>query len=82
MQLHGAEVVEMMRVAAWCLQSDITRRPSMSVVVKVLEGVIAVEDNLDYNFFNPSAQRGMEAVGCQEFVFASPLSSSVLSGPR
>lgn len=82
MQLHGAEVVEMMRVAAWCLQSDITRRPSMSVVVKVLEGVIAVEDNLDYNFFNPSAQRGMEAVGCQEFVFASPLSLSVLSGPR
>ena len=71
MQVHGAEAVEMMRVAAWCLQSGISRRPSMSVVVKVLEGVMAVEDNLDYNFSNPPAQREMEAVGCEEFALAS-----------
>jgi len=42
MQLHGAEVVNMMRDATWCLQNDFTRRPSMSMVVKVLEGVVNV----------------------------------------
>ncbi|RVW32988.1 G-type lectin S-receptor-like serine/threonine-protein kinase SD2-5 [Vitis vinifera] len=56
MQAHGAEVVEMMRLAAWCLQGEVTKRPSMSVVVKVLEGVINVEGNLEYNFFYPAVQ--------------------------
>ncbi|KAI8551245.1 hypothetical protein RHMOL_Rhmol06G0170100 [Rhododendron molle] len=49
MQLHGAEVVEMMKLAVWCLQSDYRRRPSMTVVVQVLEGLVSVQDNLDYN---------------------------------
>ena len=39
----------MLRVTAWCLQSHFIMRHSMSVVVKVLEGVMHVEDNLDYN---------------------------------
>jgi serine/threonine protein kinase len=52
MQLHGAEVVNMMRVAARCLQIDYTKRPSMSMVVKVLEDVENVESNLDYFFWN------------------------------
>ena len=54
MQLNGAEVVDMMRVAIWCLQSDFAMRPSMSVVVKVLEGVVDVEENIDFNFCNPT----------------------------
>ena len=54
MQLHGAEVVNMMRVAAWSLQNDFTRKPSMSMVVKVLEGVVNIESDLDYFFSNPS----------------------------
>uniref|UniRef100_A0A2N9H7J5 Protein kinase domain-containing protein n=1 Tax=Fagus sylvatica TaxID=28930 RepID=A0A2N9H7J5_FAGSY len=53
MQLHGAEVVNMMRVAARCLQIDYTKRPSMSMVVKVLEDVENVESDLDYFFWNP-----------------------------
>ena len=53
MQLHGEEVVNMMRVAAWCLQNDFTKRPSMSMVVKVFEGVVNVESDLDYFFSNP-----------------------------
>ena len=57
MQLYGAEVVNILRVAAWCLQSHFIRRPSMSVVVKVLEGVMHVEDNFDYNFSSPLALR-------------------------
>ena len=54
MQLNGAEVVDMMRVAIWCLQSDFAMRPSLSVVVKVLEGVVDVEENIDFNFCNPT----------------------------
>ncbi|CAL5406782.1 unnamed protein product [Camellia sinensis] len=45
MQTHRAKVAEMMRVAVWCLQSDFSKRPSMSVLVKVLEGSADVQSN-------------------------------------
>ncbi|KAK1416384.1 hypothetical protein QVD17_32175 [Tagetes erecta] len=54
MQVHKNEVVETMKVASWCLQRNFKRRPSMSSVVKMLEGVMNVESNLDYNFTDPS----------------------------
>ncbi|XP_050271295.1 G-type lectin S-receptor-like serine/threonine-protein kinase SD2-5 isoform X2 [Quercus robur] len=84
MQLHGAEVVNMMRVAIWCLQNDFTRRPSMSMVVKVLEGAVNVESDLDYFFSNPSLLNMRGGVENQEvhIVAATPLLPSVLSGPR
>ncbi|GMP65355.1 hypothetical protein CsSME_00026182 [Camellia sinensis var. sinensis] len=84
MQLHGAEVVEMMTVTVWCLQSDFSRRPSMSMVVKVLEGSVDVENNLDYTFFNPVIPRTSVAACHQEGVGAAStrLFPSVLSGPR
>ncbi|KAL0903904.1 hypothetical protein M5K25_025966 [Dendrobium thyrsiflorum] len=50
-QLHGEKAVEMMRLAMWCLQTNSSKRPSMSTVVKVLEGNSSMETNLDYNFF-------------------------------
>nr|CAD1842243.1 unnamed protein product [Ananas comosus var. bracteatus] len=50
LQLHEAEIIEMMELAMWCLQCDSNRRPSMSTVVKVLEGAMGVETNLEYNF--------------------------------
>ena len=53
MQLHGAKVVKMMRLTAWCLQNDYTKRPSMSTVVKVLEDAMNIESDLDYFFLNP-----------------------------
>ncbi|XP_058219418.1 G-type lectin S-receptor-like serine/threonine-protein kinase SD2-5 [Rhododendron vialii] len=84
MQLHGAEVVEMMKLAVWCLQSDYQRRPSMRVAIQVLEGLVSVQDNLDYNFIHAPARRTMAATG--EDVHAidvgTPLLASVLSGPR
>lgn len=50
MQAHRIEVVEMMNVASWILQTDFSRRPSMSFVVRVLEGgILNVESNLDFN---------------------------------
>ncbi|KAM3301999.1 hypothetical protein P3S67_016501 [Capsicum chacoense] len=50
MQMHKEAVTEMMGIAAWCLQVDFTKRPSMSLVVKALEGLVSVETNLDYDF--------------------------------
>ncbi|MFS8000993.1 putative protein kinase RLK-Pelle-SD-2b family [Helianthus anomalus] len=40
MQKNGTEVVEMMKMASWCLQTDYTQRPSMSSAVKVIEGAM------------------------------------------
>ncbi|KAH7860709.1 hypothetical protein Vadar_017058 [Vaccinium darrowii] len=84
MQQHEAEVVEMMRIAVWCLQSDYVRRPPMSVVVKVLEGLVDVETNLDYSFTNLAIPRKVGAAGLNEDVIcpATVLLPSTLSGPR
>ncbi|XP_057461391.1 G-type lectin S-receptor-like serine/threonine-protein kinase SD2-5 isoform X2 [Actinidia eriantha] len=84
MQLHEAEVVEMMMLAAWCLQSDFTKRPSMSMVVKAMEGLVEIERNLDYNFWIPPVQRTAEIVGHEEgdVGATSPMLASALSGPR
>ncbi|KAA8525002.1 hypothetical protein F0562_011360 [Nyssa sinensis] len=84
MQLHGSEVVEMMRVGAWCLQSDFAKRPSMSVVVKFLEGLMDVENNLDYSFTNPPLPRAIGAVDQKKDAVGATtiLLPSALSGPR
>ncbi|KAH7862078.1 hypothetical protein Vadar_034490 [Vaccinium darrowii] len=84
MQLHGAEVVEMMKVAIWCLQSDYQRRPSMTVVVQVLEGLVTVPDNLEYSFINAPARRTMAATAedMDAIDDDTPLLASILSGPR
>ncbi|PHT69741.1 hypothetical protein T459_24845 [Capsicum annuum] len=37
MQFYKEEVIKTMKIAAWCLQSDYTKRPSMSMVVKAME---------------------------------------------
>ncbi|KAH0651222.1 hypothetical protein KY285_031340 [Solanum tuberosum] len=50
MQLRREAVTEMMSLAAWCLQGDFSKRPSMSLVFKSLEGLVTVETNLDYDF--------------------------------
>ncbi|KAK6785247.1 hypothetical protein RDI58_018702 [Solanum bulbocastanum] len=43
MQLYREEAVETIKIVAWCLQSDYTKRPSIPLVVKVLEGLVAIE---------------------------------------
>lgn len=50
MQMHKEVVTEMMSIDAWCLQGDFTKRTSMSLVVKALEGLVSVETNLYYDF--------------------------------
>ncbi|KAJ9554555.1 hypothetical protein OSB04_018600 [Centaurea solstitialis] len=75
MQAHGQEVVEMMNVASWCLQADFTRRPSMSSVVKVFEGVTQVESNLNYSFIDPRTT-------VKDEIALTQLQPSILSAPR
>ncbi|MCD9641571.1 hypothetical protein HAX54_027799 [Datura stramonium] len=84
MQLHREEAVEMMKIAAWCLQSDHTKRPSMSLVVKVLQGLVAAETNLDYSFpYPPMTRRIDEPNREREAVVGISLPfPSELSGPR
>lgn len=79
MLLHEEEVIEMMKLATWCLQSDSDTRPSMSVVVKVMEGETDVEPNLGYNFFDLIPALSVR-VGQSNFY--SPPVVSVLSAPR
>jgi hypothetical protein len=67
------EVIHMMKLAVWCLQNDCTRRPSMSTVIKVLEGATQIE-TFDANSImfvqdNPST-------------YSAPSQASILSGPR
>ncbi|CAO2175015.1 unnamed protein product [Urochloa humidicola] len=78
MRIHKEEVIEMMHLAIWCLQSDSNRRPAMSLVVKFLEGERQVEPNLEYNFFDLSAL--MAAVGGNNL--STPPIASELSAAR
>ncbi|GKV23395.1 hypothetical protein SLEP1_g33130 [Rubroshorea leprosula] len=83
MQSNAAEVVEMMKVAAWCLQGEYAKRPSMSIMVKFLEG--KMDDENEYDFSNPPALAEVETYRHQmdaAAVTASPLIPSILSGPR
>jgi len=79
MQIHMEEVLEMMNLAIWCLQSDSSRRPAISLVVKVMEGERQVETNLEFNFFDLSA---LNAVPVGEPNLSSLPIASVLSTPR
>ncbi|KAF8670033.1 hypothetical protein HU200_051223 [Digitaria exilis] len=74
MHLHKEEVIETIKLAMWCLQSDKNRRPEMSTVVKVMEGERSVESNLDYNFFDLSPAITVD--------ISNPPVVSVLSAPR
>ncbi|KAG6754572.1 hypothetical protein POTOM_040361 [Populus tomentosa] len=78
MQSDKEEIIRMLKVAAWCLQDDPERRPLMSTVVKVLEGVMEVGSNLVYKFSHALAPP--PAVGAH--ISSAPPPASVLSNPR
>uniref|UniRef100_A0ACD5VYW2 Uncharacterized protein n=1 Tax=Avena sativa TaxID=4498 RepID=A0ACD5VYW2_AVESA len=79
MRLHKEEVVEVMKLAMWCMQSDKNRRPAMSLVVKVIEGERDVEANLDYKFFDLSPAISVPVIRSSS---STPAAASVLSAPR
>ncbi|XP_072983440.1 G-type lectin S-receptor-like serine/threonine-protein kinase SD2-5 [Typha latifolia] len=78
MQSHVEEVIEMMKLAMWCLQSDSDRRPKMSTVVKVLEGGMSMDTYLDFNFVADTSAMPREVSLDSSY---QP-SASLLSGPR
>ncbi|XXG67527.1 hypothetical protein AAC387_Pa06g0853 [Persea americana] len=77
-QLHLEEAVKMIKLGVWCLESDFTRRPSMSTVVKVLEGVVDLEPILDYSFLTSSPTIANTGANLG---ISTPV-ASILSGPR
>ncbi|KAF6173335.1 hypothetical protein GIB67_027030 [Kingdonia uniflora] len=50
LQCHEEEIVRMIKLGIWCLNVDHTKRPSMSTVVKVLEGCMELETDFGYKF--------------------------------
>ncbi|CAL4978473.1 unnamed protein product [Urochloa decumbens] len=79
MQIYKEEMIHLMNLAMWCLQIDYNKRPQMSVVVKVLEGTVNVETNIEFNFVAMAPHNH-----CNDGKLASsaPLLASHLSGPR
>ncbi|XP_030475106.1 G-type lectin S-receptor-like serine/threonine-protein kinase SD2-5 [Syzygium oleosum] len=84
MQLNRPHVVNMMSIAAWCLQGDFSKRPSMSMVIKVLDGVMEIPDTLDYDFSHRTLMNINVIVGQENIDIGAPVSvlPSILSGPR
>ncbi|KAK3407123.1 hypothetical protein EUGRSUZ_K03230 [Eucalyptus grandis] len=78
MHLNGPNAVNMMRIAAWCLQRDYKRRPPMSMVIKALEGDEKVPEDLDYDFFAQPSSSGATTLDPT----TATLRPSILSGPR
>ncbi|KAH6764105.1 hypothetical protein C2S51_015354 [Perilla frutescens var. frutescens] len=80
-EMNVAEVNKMMQISAWCLQSGYEKRPSMSMVIKVLEGVMDVPRDIDYNLLIPQYLGGarIPQVSSQD---VTPLLPSLLSTPR
>ncbi|XP_059665031.1 G-type lectin S-receptor-like serine/threonine-protein kinase SD2-5 [Cornus florida] len=76
-QGHREEAVGMIKIGAWCLQNDQRRRPFMSTVVKVLEGVMEAETNIIYNFAH-----AMVSPNVANGHVSAPPQASVLSNPR
>ncbi|XP_037408837.1 G-type lectin S-receptor-like serine/threonine-protein kinase SD2-5 [Triticum dicoccoides] len=79
MQAHEQDVIQMMKLAMWCLQIDCKRRPKMSEVVKVLEGTMDAESKLDHNFV--ATNQANFGIAANVTSLAAPLASH-LSGPR
>jgi len=48
MQSDKEEILRMIKIGARCLQDDPERRPLMSTIVKILDGVMEVDTNLVY----------------------------------
>lgn len=46
------DILEMIDIAVWCLHEDQTKRPSMSTVVKILEGTMEFEQSIEFKFHN------------------------------
>ncbi|KAL6595486.1 hypothetical protein ACP70R_047826 [Stipagrostis hirtigluma subsp. patula] len=79
MKLHNGEVMQTMKLAMWCLQVDSSKRPLMSTVAKVLEGVMSLDATPDCTFVPSFTSNNTDVVGSSSSYRPS---ESHLSGPR
>lgn len=80
MQYHLEEVSRMMNLAMWCLQVDSRRRPSMTEAVKILDGAMDIETELDLDLVSIELMVANRAVHGK--IAATLQIDSVLSEPR
>ncbi|KAK1257998.1 G-type lectin S-receptor-like serine/threonine-protein kinase SD2-5 [Acorus gramineus] len=78
MEQNKEEALKMLRILMWCLQGHCNKRPSMSTVVKVLDGSAEIEPNVDQDFFNAISIVVHEDAHFSE---TSPILASILSAP-
>lgn len=82
------EAVEVTKMGMWCVQEDFTRRPAMSTVVKVLEGLREVASDVPFAFAVSSVARNQQSLysanpNPNRNLCLSPAPKPlVLSGPR
>ncbi|KAL8170601.1 hypothetical protein V2J09_022405 [Rumex salicifolius] len=60
--VDGEEVVRALQVAFWCIQDDVTSRPSMGEVVKILEGSLDVDTPAMPQTVTELIEEGLEQV--------------------
>ena len=68
----------MIKIGARCLQDDPERRPLMSTIVKILDGVMEVDTNLVYVFSHSLIASPIT----NHHISSAQLPASVLSNPR
>ncbi|KAK1582235.1 hypothetical protein Q3G72_013075 [Acer saccharum] len=78
MQNHKEDAVEMIKIAISCLQKNLRKRPSASMLVKVFEGFMNLEPVTDYKFLNSVHME----TAVEVLHDSSSVMPSILSGPR
>ncbi|KAF5188987.1 G-type lectin S-receptor-like serine/threonine-protein kinase SD2-5 [Thalictrum thalictroides] len=76
---HKDEAVRIIRTAISCLQTDSANRPSMPMVVNILEGLMDAEAISDYSFLTWTP---MDRPGRVDASGSTTLLPETLSGPR
>ncbi|XP_048561758.1 G-type lectin S-receptor-like serine/threonine-protein kinase SD2-5 [Triticum urartu] len=76
---HQEQVIQMMKLAMWCLLNDAGQRPNMSMVVKVLEGGMSIETTILHRFLNTNTVLPLED---NPNAYSVQTQASILSGPR
>lgn len=80
MQSHRDDAVKMIQIAISCLQKNLHRRPSATMLIKILEGLTNLEPVTDYGFLSFAV--GEETPQEVNPIRSSPITASTLSGPR
>ncbi|KQJ87660.1 hypothetical protein BRADI_4g12808v3 [Brachypodium distachyon] len=76
---HEEDVIQIMKLAIWCLQNNSIHRPSMATVIKILEGTVSVEVCIVQSFLNANKMMSVQDNPCP---YSVPSQASILSGPR